>query len=473
MNKFLCVLCIGAAFLYAKPVVTTSILPTKYFVEQIAGDSVDVNYMVNAGADPHIYEPRPEQMKNLEKSDIFFAVGMEYENTWLPRFAKSYPSLDIIKTQKGVPLISSEAHEHGDHDNEKHDEKHDHAKQHKDSYYGIFDDKDVKDRDISDWNGDFNSVYAYLIDGSLDPVLEAKASAPNSDKNFKEYKKYYEKGYKSSINRIVINNGDISFYTSKGVNTGKYAYKGYEILTYKSGKKGVRYQFENIDKNSKAPKFIQFSDHEISPAKISHFHIYMGDDSFKTLSLELENWPTFYKSNMKKADIIEDMLEHIDRNFDTHIWVDPLLVKIQAKNIADALIAHYPKNKALYEENLAKFQNELDMLDSYIKEQLASVENRNFIVYHPSWAYFAKRYGLNQIAIETEGKEPKPAQLANIIKEAKEENVKVIFVAPQFSKKAAQLIAKEAGANVVEIDNLAENWVESMKNTAKAFKEGL
>ncbi|WP_224727755.1 metal ABC transporter solute-binding protein, Zn/Mn family [Campylobacter fetus] len=108
MNKFLCVLCIGAAFIYAKPVVTTSILPTKYFVEQIAGDSVDVNYMVNAGADPHIYEPRPEQMKNLEKSDIFFAVGMEYENTWLPRFAKSYPSLDIIKTQKGVPLITSE-----------------------------------------------------------------------------------------------------------------------------------------------------------------------------------------------------------------------------------------------------------------------------------------------------------------------------------------------------------------------------
>ncbi|WP_395964588.1 metal ABC transporter solute-binding protein, Zn/Mn family [Campylobacter fetus] len=203
---------------------------------------------------------------------------------------------------------------------------------------------------MSDWNGDFNSVYPYLIDGSLDPVLEAKASSPNSDKNFNEYKKQYEKGYKSSINRIVINNGNISFYTSNGVNTGKYAYKGYEILTYKSGKKGVRYQLENIDKNSNAPKFIQFSDHEIGPAKISHFHIYMGDDSFKTLSLELENWPTFYKSNMKKADIIEDMLEHIDRNFDTHIWVDPLLVKIQAKNIADALIAHYPKNKAFMKQ---------------------------------------------------------------------------------------------------------------------------
>ena len=113
------------------------------------------------------------------------------------------------------------------------------------------------------------------------------------------------------------------------------------------------------------------------------------------------------------------------------------------------------------------------MLNSYIKEQLNGIKNRNFIVYHPSWAYFAKRYNLNQIAIETEGKEPKPAQLANLIKEAKEENAKVIFVAPQFSKKAAKLIADEVGANVVEIDPLAKDWIKNMKNTADAFKRNL
>lgn len=312
-----------------------------------------------------------------------------------------------------------------------------------------------------------------MLNGSFDIVLEAKASASNSNKNFQEYKEYYKKDYKSDINRIVINNENISFYTKNGINKGKYIYKGYDILTYKSGKRGVRYQFENIDPNSKAPKFIQFSDHEITPTKVSHFHIYMGNDSFKKLSLELENWPTFYKSSMTKADIVEDMLEHIDNNFDSHIWLDPILVKIQAKNIADALIAHYPKNRALYEENLDKFYSELDMLDSYIKEQLNGIKNRNFIVYHPSWAYFAKRYNLNQIAIETEGKEPKPVQLANLIKEAKNQNAKVIFVAPQFSKKAAKLIADEVGANIVEIDPLAKDWVKNIKRTADAFKKNL
>ena len=466
MKKLISILCIGATFLHAKPVVTTSILPTKYFVEQIAGDSVYINHMVNPGSDPHIYEPRPEQMKNLEKSDIFFAVGMEYENNWLPKFAKNYPNLDIVKTQKNVQMLSSIDHKHNDH-------HHYHHKEHKKSYDGIFDDKDIKDRDISDWNGEYNSIYPYLLNGSFDIVLEAKASASNSNKNFQEYKEYYKKGYKSDIKRIVINNENISFHTKNGINKGKYIYKGYDILTYKSGKRGVRYQFENIDPNSKAPKFIQFSDHEITPTKVSHFHIYMGNDSFKKLSLELENWPTFYKSSMTKADIVEDMLEHIDNNFDSHIWLDPILVKIQAKNIADALIAHYPKNRALYEENLDKFYSELDMLDSYIKEQLNGIKNRNFIVYHPSWAYFAKRYNLNQIAIETEGKEPKPVQLANLIKEAKNQNAKVIFVAPQFSKKAAKLIADEVGANIVEIDPLAKDWVKNIKRTVDAFKKNL
>ena len=127
------------------------------------------NHMVNPGSDPHIYEPRPEQMKNLEKSDIFFAVGMEYENNWLPKFAKNYPNLDIVKTQKNVQMLSSIDHKHNDH-------HHYHHKEHKKSYDGIFDDKDIKDRDISDWNGEYNSIYPYLLNGSFD-IGAAKINA--------------------------------------------------------------------------------------------------------------------------------------------------------------------------------------------------------------------------------------------------------------------------------------------------------
>ena len=95
------------------------------------------------------------------------------------------------------------------------------------------------------------------------------------------------------------------------------------------------------------------------------------------------------------------------------------------------------------------------------------------MVYHPSWGYFAHRYDLKQIAVEVEGKEPKPADLAELIEEAKEEKIKVIFVAPQFYKKAAQTIAAQTGAKVMEIDQLPLDWYETMKKTIDVFGENL
>ena len=122
---------------------------------------------------------------------------------------------------------------------------------------------------------------------------------------------------------------------------------------------------------------------------------------------------------------------------------------------------------------MAKFKASLDELDSFIKNELKDVKTREFIVYHPSSGYFAKRYNLEQIAIEIEGKEPKPAELKELIEEAKEHGVKVVFVAPQFSKKAAQTIAKESGASVVEIDQLPLDCDAELRKTAQIFAKSL
>lgn len=308
MRKIFAFLCLGLVALYAKGQVSVSILPQEYFVKQIAGDAVEVNVMVGKGADPHTYEPKPKQMTALEKSDLYFAIGIEFEDAWLPKFQKSYPNLKIIKTDEGVEKIKFEGHhEHADHDHH-HDAKHEHAH------------------------------------------------------------------------------------------------------------------------------------HE-------HKHEHAGHDHHSH--------------------------EHHHGEFDPHIWLDPVLVKIQAKNIAAALSEKYPENKALFEANLAKFEAQLDELDGFIKSTLANVKNREFIVYHPSWGYFAKRYDLEQIAIEVDGKEPKPAELKELIEEAKEHGVKVIFVAPQFSKKAAQTIAKESGASVVEIDQLPLDWDAELRKTAQIFAKSL
>ena len=149
------------------------------------------------------------------------------------------------------------------------------------------------------------------------------------------------------------------------------------------------------------------------------------------------------------------------------------MVKEQSKIIANALSQKYPQNSELYSQNLAKFDQQIDKLDIYIKESLKGLENRKFMVFHPSWGYFAKRYNLTQIAIESGGKEPKPAALAKLIKMAKSENIEVIFISPEFSQKSAKLIAEQTGAKLVEINHLSKNWLENMYTIADIFKSSL
>ena len=169
----------------------------------------------------------------------------------------------------------------------------------------------------------------------------------------------------------------------------------------------------------------------------------------------------------------KDHAEHEHGNLDPHIWLDPILVKTQSKNILNALCQTYSEKCEKFSENEREFAKKLDELDEFAKANLKDLKNHKFIVYHPSWGYFAARYNLEQIAVEIEGKEPKPADLAHLIKEAKEENISVIFVAPQFSQKAAKLIAEQTGAKVISIDHLSENWLEEMKKTIEIISKSL
>ena len=158
--------------------------------------------------------------------------------------------------------------------------------------------------------------------------------------------------------------------------------------------------------------------------------------------------------------------EHDHSGLDPHIWLDPVLVKIQAKNIYEAMIKIDSANSDFYKTNYEEFLKELETLDSNIKTILAPHKDKAFMVFHPSWGYFAKRYDLEQISIEIEGKEPKPNELVELIEEAKKHDIKIVFVAPQFSQKSAKTISKNINANVIAIDPISGNWKESMLDTA-------
>ncbi len=279
MKKLLLLSLFLSLFLQAKPTVSVSILPQKYFVEQISKDILDINVMVPKGASPAVYEPKPRQMSKLEKSSIYFAIGVPYERVWIGKFKEIFPNLNIVKTQNNIQKVALKSHSHKDHE--------------------------------------------------------------------------------------------------------------HKIL-------------------------------------------------------------------------------------DPHIWLDPILVKIQAKNIASALIKHFPSHKDEFNANLKAFLTKLDRVDGEIKKLLKDKKGAKFLVYHPTWGYFASRYGLVQITIEIEGKEPKPKELANIINQAKKEHIKVIFAQPQFSQKSAKTIAQAVDAEVVSIDHLSPDWESELllniKKISRAFK---
>ena len=268
--------------------VVASILPQKYFIKKIGGDRVNVSVMVLPGANPATYEPKPRQMVNLSSADIYFAIGVPFEQNWLSRFAEANSQMKIVETQSGINKIPMKAGGH------RHDE------------------------------------------------------------------------------------------------TG--------------------------------------NDHENAVAGTK----------------------------------------------DPHIWLSPPLVILQSKNILDALIETDPKNRIVYEANYGKFIDELKALDRGIKRILqTNGHHAKFMVYHPSWGYFAKTYGLEQVPIELEGKNPSPRRLLELIQEARKENIKTIFVQPQFSKKSAESIAGAIGGKVIFADPLAEDWKKNLLQVAEAFRTSI
>ena len=165
-----------------------------------------------------------------------------------------------------------------------------------------------------------------------------------------------------------------------------------------------------------------------------------------------------------------EQCKHIDGELDPHIWVDPINVKHIAQNIYATLSQVDSNNSNYYKKNLESYIKELDELDSQIKEILKDVPKEvTFMVFHPAWGYFAKRYHLTQLAVEVEGKEPKMKALIKLMKEAKEEKVQAIFTQPEFSDKSAKLIANNLGIQVIKTSPLAKNWAENLLNLAKAI----
>ncbi len=283
MNKITLIFLLLTTYIFSNINAVVSILPEKVFLEAIGGDKVNVTLMVEPGSSPHTYEPKPSQMLSVAKADLYFAMGVEFEDVWLPKFLSFNKKMEVIDLSYGIDKLSMGVHVCNAHDHTGHD---------------------------------------HSAQGGKDP----------------------------------------------------------------------------------------------------------------------------------------------------HIWTSPENVKHIATTMYKALVHFDKDNSKYYESNLKAFIKHVDDTHAQLNNIFSAHQgHRTFMVFHPSWGYFAKAYELEQIAVEVEGKSPKPRELITLIKKAKEKQVTAIFTQPEFSDASAKIIAAELGIPVVKSSPMAPNWSENLINMAKTI----
>ncbi|MCL1822097.1 MAG: zinc ABC transporter substrate-binding protein [Prolixibacteraceae bacterium] len=147
---------------------------------------------------------------------------------------------------------------------------------------------------------------------------------------------------------------------------------------------------------------------------------------------------------------------------DPHIWLSPVRVKKMAQKITDELVKLNPKNYSKYQAKMLTFIKEIEETDIAIREEMRKFAGSKFISYHPSLSYFALDYQLVQLSLEQGGKEATVAHMADLVKTARDENIKVIYIQSDFDKEGAQAFAGEIGGEAIQIWPLAPEWSENM-----------
>jgi zinc transport system substrate-binding protein len=318
-----------------------SIQPQACFVERVGGPRVVVDVLVGQGQSPHLYEPTPRQIAALSQAQVYFSIGMEFEQRLLEKISRGHGHLRVVDTRRGIELRAPDA----------------------DCLHARRDDAEVR-----------------LADG------DGRSG-----------------GHDSPGHAGCGEHGEGDEHAQR---TGEGSAGGGQDTEPAGG------------------------------GRATHTH-------------------------------------HEHSLPDPHIWLSPRLVQVQAGTIADALIEIDPAHREEYEANLAAFVRELEELDAQIAQRLAAARGGEFLVFHPSYGYFADAYGLRQVPIEVSGKEPSARELARIVEHAKAHGARAVLLEPQYAPTAAEAVARAIGGSVVLVDPLARDYFAMMRDLAEKVARAL
>lgn len=154
---------------------------------------------------------------------------------------------------------------------------------------------------------------------------------------------------------------------------------------------------------------------------------------------------------------------------DPHIWTSARNMKQIARNALEAFVALDPEHQADYQSNYEVLLKEIEATETQLDSLLLPMKGKAFIIYHPALTYLAADYGMKQLCIEMDGKEPSPASLKALVETARQHDARLVFVQQEFDQKNAELIARETGCRLVSVNPLAYDWKGELLNIAKAF----
>lgn len=429
--------------------VVSTIFAPYDFVREIAGEQVETTMLLPPGSESHSYEPTPQDIIKIQNSDIFVYVGGD-SDIWVDGILNSMDTskMKIIKLMDSVETVVEELVEGME------DDEHDHN--HSDTEE--FDPNNVKERPMSDFNGDWISGIPLISDGSLNDYI--KDNAIENNLSFEEERDSLLIRWTSDYDNINIEDNILTINND----SSEYEYAGYEIIESDNGI-SVWYKYQIVNSTENMPNYITFNDHNYNSEEVSdghdeehkeieHFHFKYGDDSFDTL-FDNNNWSTFYfDASFSNSEIGEFMAHHEEsRELDEHVWTSPKNAKLIVQDISDVLCELDTANSKIYRENTVSYITQLDELDKNFQELIDS-SVRNTIIFGDRFPfrYFADAYDLNYFAAfpgcSTET-EPSAATVAFLIDKINEENIPVVFHIELSNEKMANTISEATGAKVL------------------------
>lgn len=158
---------------------------------------------------------------------------------------------------------------------------------------------------------------------------------------------------------------------------------------------------------------------------------------------------------------------------DPHVWLNPRFAAVMAERMREGFVAIDPDGARAYDANLALLLDDLRRLDESVALMLEPHAGRSFYVFHPAFGYFADRYGLIQVPMESGGKEPSIRELIAFMDSARADGATTVFAQLQFPVRATKAVAEEIGATVVPLDPLDPDYLGGIRRLAEALRAAL